>query len=118
MLGPGRRVDTAKGYIRLGRDAMAPEDMWLFDAMKDNRNYVLEHRFVMAKALGRPLLTTELVDHMDGIKTRNTEDNLRLYIRGKNMPGETSGYGTYYHEWQLALTRIRQLEHELQQLKG
>lgn len=65
---------------------------------------------VMARKLGRPLTSYELVDHMDGIKTNNDPSNLRLYRRGRNEPGETTGYGTYYHEWQMALARIRELE--------
>jgi len=72
----------------------------------------------MARQLQRPLQSNELVDHMDGIKTNNDPTNLRLYIRGKNQPGETSGYGTYYHEWQLALTRIHELEQEIERLKS
>lgn len=67
----------------------------------------------MAKALGRPLTSRELVDHMDGVKTNNALENLRLYRRGKNEPGETTGYGTFYHEWQMALARIRVLENLL-----
>lgn len=110
LLGPGRKVCTSKGYIVLTRPAITPDDMPLFLAMQGPRYRVYEHRLVMAKAIGRPLTSRELVDHMDGIKTNNDPSNLRLYIRGRNMPGETSGYGTYYHEWQLALARIRELE--------
>jgi len=117
-LGQGKKIEPVKGYIRLGRAAIAQEDLWLYEAMKDKRTYLLEHRLVMARQLQRPLQSNELVDHMDGIKTNNDPTNLRLYIRGKNQPGETSGYGTYYHEWQLALTRIHELEQEIERLKS
>lgn len=114
VLGPGRKIDPAKGYVRLSREAITPADLSLFDAMRKPRvTFVFEHRFVMAKMLGRPLTTSELVDHMDGVKTNNDPANLRLYIRGRNMPGETNGYGTYYHEWQMALARIRELDQSL-----
>lgn len=113
MLSPGRKIDPAKGYVRLNRSAVAPEDLWLWDGLKRKTSMVLEHRFVMSKVLHRPLLPNELVDHMDGNKLNNDPSNLRLYIRGRNMPGETSGYGTYYHEWQLALARIKELEEQL-----
>lgn len=109
-LSPGRKIEPSKGYVRLARHAVAPEEQWLWDGIKRSGSMVLEHRFVMSKVLHRPLLSNELVDHMDGNKLNNDPSNLRLYIRGKNMPGETSGYGTYYHEWQLALARIRELE--------
>jgi len=64
----------------------------------------------MAKHLGRPLLTSECVDHMDGDKLNNSLNNLRIYVRGRNHPGSANGHGTYYHEWQMALARIKELE--------
>jgi hypothetical protein len=116
ILSRGRKIEPNKGYIRLGRSGVAPEDLHLFDAMKlgnsGRGSHVMEHRLVMARMLGRPLTTRELVDHMDGDKLNNEPSNLRLYIRGKNMPGETTGYGTYYHEWQMALAEIRRLKGE------
>lgn len=113
VLSPGRKLDPVKGYIRLGAEAIAPEDMWLYDAMRGTRTFLHEHRLVMAKVLGRPLESYELVDHMDGVKTNNDPANLRLYRRGRNEPGEHSGYGTYYHEWQMAEAEIRRLREEL-----
>lgn len=64
----------------------------------------------MAKHLGRALLTRERVDHRDGDRQNNNIANLRMYISGKNQEGSCPGYGTYYHEWQLAEKRIRELE--------
>lgn len=46
---------------------------------------------------------------MNGIKTDNRPENLRLYLRGKQQPGSANGYGTYYHEWQMALRQIELL---------
>jgi hypothetical protein len=112
-LSPGRRVDPVKGYVRLCRYAVAEEDLPLFDALRGKRTTVLEHRLVMAKRLNRSLSSNELVDHQDGNKQNNHPENLRIYVRGKNMPGDTCGYGTFYHEWQLALTQIRDLEERL-----
>jgi hypothetical protein len=40
---------------------------------------VLEHRFVMANYLGRELLDTEVVHHIDGDITNNDVENLELH---------------------------------------
>jgi hypothetical protein len=100
-------------YILLNVNSIPLEDMPIFRAMQRSRQPVLEHRFVMAKHLGRPLSSNELVDHMNGDKVDNRIENLRLYIKGKQQPGSTHGYGTYYHEWQIAERRIQQLEAQL-----
>ena len=42
-------------------------------------NYVAVHRLVMEEKLGRYLLTTEVVDHIDFDITNNHPDNLRVF---------------------------------------
>lgn len=105
--GPRRSI-SSNGYIIIGPTSVSPEDLPLFRQMQ-NKNGLLEHRFIMAKHLGRALSSNECIDHMDGIKTNNDIKNLRLYRKGKPDPGNTNGYGTYYHEWQMALARIKEL---------
>lgn len=85
----------------------------MFDAMRNKASFVFEHRWVMAQHLGRPLRSEEWVDHRDGNKTNNAIENLRIYLKGKAEEGSGFGYGTYYHEWQMAEVRVRELEREL-----
>ena len=41
--------------------------------------YVLEHRLVMERALGRPLTESEVIHHKDGNPRNNAIDNLELF---------------------------------------
>lgn len=48
------------------------------------RKYVREHRHIVEQAIGRPLLSTEVVDHINGIKDDNRLENLRLFVSQKS----------------------------------
>lgn len=111
----GTKRLTKIGYVAICRSAVKDEDLPFFTAMCKKGSFVFEHRLVMARTLGRPLNSNESVDHMDGNKSNNASWNLRLYVVGKNQPGSLNGHGTYYHEYQMALKRIRDLENQLDQ---
>ena len=67
----GNKAKNSEGYILV------------FNSYHPNApksGYILEHRLVMEKKLGRYLLPTENVHHINGIKCDNDENNLELWI--------------------------------------
>ena len=50
--------------------------------------YVLEHRLVMERALGRPLEPFETVHHLNGIRSDNRLENLELWARITQPSGQ------------------------------
>lgn len=82
----GRKV-TKDGYVYVllrGGDPFYP--------MATQGGYVLEHRLVMAKSLGRLLESFELVHHIDGDRSNNILPNLQLTTAGKHNLSYRDGY--------------------------
>lgn len=73
------RIDH-QGYVRV---------MQKGHLMANDKGYVPEHRLVLAAHLGRPLLSTESVHHINGDRTDNRLDNLELWSGvGKQPSGQ------------------------------
>lgn len=51
---------------------------------KHKNNYVYEHRLIMEKYIGRVLLPTEIVHHVNGDRTDNRIENMILFSSRKD----------------------------------
>ncbi len=60
-----------------------------FKEMTKKDGMVFEHRLVMAKSIGRPLLSAEVVDHINTDTTDNRLENLKLFDNNAKHLAET-----------------------------
>lgn len=86
--GPEAHGSWKGGRVRMGDYVgawVAPDDP--LASMRGAAGYVLEHRLVMARSLGRPLTRTETVHHKNGKRDDNRRENLELR-NGKHGKGQ------------------------------
>jgi hypothetical protein len=69
----GGRIEIAGGYVGV----LATEDDLPYGTPNAS-GYILEHRLVMGRALGRRLARTETVHHINGDRADNRLENLQL----------------------------------------
>lgn len=102
ILFKGRRLNTGRTHFKKGVPNNVGEEnpMWkggrykkkdgyvmILDhtsPMANHSGYVFEHRLLMAKKLGRPILRSEVVHHINGIKDDNRIENLAIISKGKH----------------------------------
>ena len=78
---PANKIVNSGGYIWV----VLWEDDPMFvmtspDSRRNGRGYVLEHRLVVARGLGRSLTSYEQVHHKNGNRQDNRLENLELWI--------------------------------------
>jgi len=105
----GRKV-RSDGYILLW---IPPDDF--FAPMRRLGGYVMEHRLVMAKSLGRCLQLWEIVHHKNGIRDDNRLGNLELTMNKTHATDHSKGYSDGYTKGFTdgRSKKIQELEHAL-----
>ena len=89
----GGNKKTSCGHILV---RIQPNDF--FYPMAEKAGYIIEHRLVMARHLGRCLQPWEVVHHKNGIKDDNRPENLELTMNGAHMIAHNKGYRDGYQK--------------------
>jgi len=106
----GGRQKDPHGYIRV----KLPDDSH-FLPMTYQKGYILEHRLVMAQHLGRCLIRTEVVHHINGIKDDNGIENLHLTTKECHRLGYDDAYAEGFRQG--VSTRDKSLEKQIKLLQ-
>jgi len=102
------------GYILV---KLRPDNFYYI--MAHSRDYVMEHRLIMAHHLGRCLQPWELVHHKDGNKSNNKFSNLKLTTKGSHIIEHSKGYRDGYAKGLIdgRLKQIEELKREIRLLQ-
>lgn len=112
MWNGGRKV-RQDGYV-LAR--LYPGDP--FFEMASKNGYIMEHRLVMARHLGRYLqpFPFEVINHKNGIRNDNRIENLELTSQSEHLQEHTLGYKAGYSKG-LIDGKDKQIEELRQQIR-
>ena len=98
-----------------------PEDFFypMANRYGQRGKYIMEHRLVMARHLGRCLLPWEVVHHKNGIKDDNRFENLELLTNSEHISNHVKGYHDGYIKGfsDGRSARIKQLETRIKELE-
>ncbi len=110
----GGRYRRFDGYVLV---RLQPGDF--FYPMVKANGYVLEHRLVMARHLGRCLYDREKVHHKDGIRYHNELNNLMLSTASKHLKMHSKGYRDGYQQGLIdgRTKQITELKQEIRLLR-
>jgi hypothetical protein len=75
----GRYLSRGYVYVKLSSLPEHEQAMFASMATRNGSTYIPEHRLVVARQLGRPLLSSEIVHHHNGTKDDNRPENLELH---------------------------------------
>lgn len=95
-------VRTSDGYVRIHKSLVEP----FFHPMALRAGNIPEHRYIVARHLGRCLQRWEVIHHLNGIKDDNRIENLQLIS------------DTRHEQITILENRIAWLEKENQRLSG